>query len=132
VPAPEAAAVRRGSLLARRAVLGAALSPAAGRAAEGASLVFLERHDCPFCRRWLRDVGEPAWGRSDLGRRVPLRRVDVAQGLPEDLGFIRNWRFTPTFVLVQGGREVGRIIGYNGDLFFWQQAESLIGRLPVP
>jgi hypothetical protein len=130
VPPAEAATVRHGSRLARRALLAAALSPAAGRAAEGVSLVFLERHDCPHCRRWLRDVGEQAWNRSDLGRRAPLRRVDVAQGLPADLGFIRNWRFTPIFILVQGGRELGRIIGYNGDLFFWQQAEALMGRLP--
>ncbi|MBR0682647.1 hypothetical protein GXW74_19300 [Roseomonas eburnea] len=90
----------------------------------------LERHDCPWCRRWLREVGQQSWNLSDLGRRAPLRRVDVAQGLPEDLRHLVNWRFTPTFVLVADGREVGRIIGYQADLFFWQQAESLLARLP--
>ncbi len=118
----------------RARLLIASLLLAATRAraqpAEAAWLVFLERADCPYCRRWLRDVGEQSWNRSDLGARAALWRVDVAAGLPEHLRFIRNWRFTPTFVLVQGDREVGRIIGYNGDLFFWQQAEVLIGRLP--
>ena len=94
------------------------------------SLVMLERHDCPWCRRWLREVGESAWNGSDLGRRAPLRRVDVAQGLPEDLRHLPAWRFTPTFVLVANGREVGRIIGYQADYFFWQQAEALLARLP--
>lgn len=95
-----------------------------------AALVMLERLDCPWCRRWLREVGETAWNLSDLGRRAPLRRVDVARGLPEDLRFLRDWRFTPTFVLVASGREHGRIIGYHGDLFFWQQTEALLARLP--
>ncbi|WP_137127215.1 thioredoxin family protein [Roseomonas sp. HF4] len=115
----------------RRLLLAAGLTlPAARAAAEEVSLVLLERHDCPWCRRWLREVGETSWNQSDLGRRAPLRRVDVARGLPADLRHIANWRFTPTFVLVADGREVGRIIGYQADLFFWQQAEALLARLP--
>ena len=116
----------------RRLLLGAGLLLHAYRASatEGAALVMLERHDCPWCRRWLREVGERSWNLSDLGRRAPLRRVDVAQGLPADLRHIVNWRFTPTFVLVADGREHGRIIGYQADLFFWQQAEALFARLP--
>lgn len=115
----------------RRLLLPLILLAARGEAAEPtARLVMLERHDCPWCRRWLREVGEQSWNLSDLGRRAPLRRVDVAQGLPTDLHHIANWRFTPTFVLVADGREVGRIIGYQADLFFWQQAELLLARLP--
>lgn len=118
--------------LARRGllVLAAPLALARRAWAAEARLVMLERHDCAWCRRWLREVGESAWNLSDLGRRAPLRRVDVARRLPEDLGFIANWRFTPTFVLVAGGREIGRIIGYQAELFFWQQAEALLARLP--
>jgi hypothetical protein len=97
-----------------------------------AQLIMLERHDCPWCRRWLREVGEAAWNASDLGLRAPLRRVDVAKDMPADLGAFARWRFTPTFVLMQGGRELGRIIGYQGDLFFWQQAEALLAKLPQP
>lgn len=116
----------------RLLLLGAVAAPVARAAAEsGAALVLLERHDCPWCRRWLREVGEQSWNLSDLGRRAPLRRVDVAQRLPPDLRHIANWRFTPTFVLVADGREVGRIIGYQADLFFWQQAEALLARLPA-
>jgi hypothetical protein len=117
----------------RRRLLALAAAPllAAGRSvAADARLVMLERHDCPWCRRWLREVGEASWNGSDLGRRAPLRRVDVAAGLPGDLAFLRNWRFTPTFVLVAGGRELGRITGYQSDWFFWQQAEALFAALP--
>lgn len=121
--------------LPRRALLGALALIAAGpsaRAETGLSLVMLERHDCPWCRRWHREIG-PIWPHSDLGRRAPLRRVDIgAAALPADLGFLRGARFTPTFVLVEAGEERGRIIGYQGDLFFWQAAEALFARLPPP
>ena len=121
-----------GTMMRRRALPGLALLAAmpAARAEPSARLLMLERHDCPWCRRWLREVGENSWNLSDLGRRAPLRRVDVAAGLPEDLRFVAHWRFTPTFVLIDGGRELGRMIGYQADLFFWQQAEALLARLP--
>lgn len=105
------------------------LPPLLVSASGPAVLAMLERHDCPWCRRWHAEVGERAWNRSDLGRRAPLRRVDVARGLPEDLGFLTDWRFTPSFVLVRGGAELGRIVGYQGDTFFWQDAERLLARL---
>ncbi len=96
----------------------------------GAVLVLIEHRDCPHCRRWHRDIG-PAWDASDLGRRAPLRRVDLAAGpVPEDLAMLRDERITPTFILFHAGKEVGRIVGYQGETLFWQQAEALISRLP--
>jgi len=117
--------------LSRRGLAALALALAGGTAAqEPASFVMLERHDCPWCRRWHREVGAASWNGSDLGQRAPLRRVDLAAGLPDDLRTLASWRFTPTFVLLAGGHTVGRIIGYQGDLFFWQQAEALLAQLP--
>ena len=37
-------------------------------------------------------------------------------------------RFTPTFVLVDGDREIGRIEGYPGEDFFWGRLERLMPR----
>lgn len=108
-------------------ILAVAAVPARGEG--GASLVMLERHDCPYCRRWLREVGT-SWDASDLGRRAPLRRVDIGRGpLPADLAFLRGAVFTPTFVLVKDGREIGRIVGYQGEALFWQAAEALVAKL---
>ncbi|MCS6855180.1 MAG: hypothetical protein NZ523_10580 [Elioraea sp.] len=120
--------MRRRHLLA--GLVGVAACPS--RAEGGAALVMLERHDCPYCRRWLREVG-PAWQASDLGRRAPLRRVDIGRGpLPPDLAFLRAAVFTPTFVLVKDGREIGRIVGYQGEALFWQAAEALVRKLDEP
>ena len=37
--------------------------------------------------------------------------------------------FTPTFVLWHEGREIGRIVGYLGEDFFWGQLGELIEQL---
>jgi hypothetical protein len=123
------AVAKRGGIV-RRGVLVLGASVGGAWAAGPARLAMLERQDCPWCVRWHREVGARAWNASDLGRRAPLRPVDVARGLPEDLAFLAEWRVTPSFVLVADGREVGRITGYQGGLFFWQAAEALVARLP--
>jgi len=46
-----------------------------------------------------------------------------------DLAFVRRERFTPVFVLVDNGREFGRIRGYPGDTFFWGLLAGLIEKL---
>ena len=35
-------------------------------------------------------------------------------------------RFSPTFVLTDGGREIGRIEGYPGEDFFWGLLEAMM------
>ena len=46
-----------------------------------------------------------------------------------DLAFIRRERFTPVFVLIDNGREIGRIRGYPGESF-WGLLANLIAKLP--
>ena len=67
----------------------------------------------------LRSRDWPIYGKTDEGKRAPLRRVDIKDKLPADLSFIQVERMTPLFVLVDRGREIGRIRGYPGDDNFW-------------
>ncbi len=39
--------------------------------------------------------------------------------------------YTPTFVVAENGREVGRIEGYPGEDFFWGRLDSLMRKLPA-
>jgi hypothetical protein len=43
------------------------------------------------------------------GKRAPLRRVDIAAPRPPDLAFIRDIVYTPSLVVIEDGRENGRI-----------------------
>lgn len=96
---------------------------AASRAAE---LVMMEQAGCAWCARFNAEIA-PAYPNTEEGKRAPLRRVDIHAPWPQDLSGIEPERFTPTFVLVEDGREIDRLRGYPGDQFFW----ALLGEMLV-
>jgi len=93
-----------------------------------AELVMFESDICEYCEMWHDELGA-VYAKTDEGRRAPLRRVDIDANRPKDLSGLRGIRYTPTFVLVDEGREIGRILGYPGEEFFWAQLANLIKRL---
>ena len=103
--------------------LAAALLFAAAEAG-AAELVMVERTGCAWCARWLAEVG-PIYHKTDEGRAAPLRRADLDR-MPADLSLSTPVVFTPTFILVEDGRELGRITGYADDSMFWGLLGSLI------
>ena len=118
-------------LYSRLAPIGAlfiALSVADARAAE---LVMFEQAGCVWCESFNREIA-PIYDKTDEGRRAPLRRVDIAAPMPQDLAFIEAEKLAPLFVLVDRGREIGRIRGYPGDDNFWGLLGALIKKLDPP
>ncbi|SLN32711.1 hypothetical protein ROJ8625_01522 [Roseivivax jejudonensis] len=108
----------------------AALAAAVAIAFPGAgladiSLVMVEEDGCIWCARWDAEVGD-AYAKTELGRRAPLRRIDIRDPLPDDLEFASPPRLTPTFVLVDDGQELHRIEGYPGEHFFWPMLERML------
>jgi hypothetical protein len=81
-------------------------------------LIMIEQRGCAYCERWNRDVSE-AYANSDEGARAPLERLDLRAPVPEGVTFSSRPVFTPTFILLQHGTEVGRIEGYLDAAFFW-------------
>ena len=96
---------------------------------EAAELVMFETRSCEWCARWNEEVGV-VYDRTAEGRRAPLRRVDLQRDRPEDLRRLGAIVYTPTFVLMDRGSEVGRILGYPGEGHFWGLLGALIGKLP--
>src|SRR3954467_6789775 len=99
-------------------VLAALLLLLFAQPAHAADPVMFEQKGCVWCQKFDREIA-PAYDKTTEGKRAPLRRLDIAQPVPPDLAFIKRERFTPVFVLVGEGREIGRIRGYPGDTFFW-------------
>jgi len=60
-----------------------------------------------------------------MGKKAPLRRVDLHGKWPEDLSNIQIERFTPTFILVHDNQELGRLRGYPGDEHIWFLLEQM-------
>lgn len=111
-------AVRIAAALGMLAVLAGPTHP------EAAShvLVMIEAPGCVYCARWHAEVG-PGYNRSPEGRFAPLAR---RQSGDADIAFIRGVSYTPTFVLVRGDRELGRIVGYGGEDFFWGKLDEIL------
>jgi len=103
-------------------------SPSSSRAAE---LVMFEQAGCEWCAAFDREIA-PIYPKTDEGRRAPLRRIDITRPLPQDLAFIAVERVTPLFVLVDNGREIGRIRGYPGEDNFWGLLDAMMKTVNGP
>ena len=102
-------------------------APDGARAAE---LVLFETPGCPFCIAWDAEVGV-IYDKTAEGRIAPLRRLDIGDPRPPELAALPDIMYTPTFVLMEDGREVGRIVGYPGEAHFWGLLGTLLARLPA-
>jgi len=114
-----------GFVVAVIAFAGAASLP--DRAAAG-ELVMFEEPGCTYCATWQEEIGV-VYGKTEEGRRAPLRRVDKTAERPADLIAIEGILFSPTFVLLENGMEIGRIVGYPGEHFFWPMLQELLARI---
>jgi hypothetical protein len=92
-------------------------------AADAAELIMYRRDGCPWCAKWDREIG-PIYPKTEFNQRAPLRLInlDHDRDLPIKHGAIR---YTPTFVLVENGKEVARMEGYPGEDYFWPRLTNL-------
>lgn len=111
--------------LAFAVVLFASALVAIGANAHAAELVMFERPGCPWCKRWHTEIG-PAYPLTTEGKAAPLRRHHIRDQALAGITLSRPVTVTPTFVLAEGGREVGRIVGYPGEDFFYGMLDGLL------
>jgi len=99
------------------------------RSGLAAELVMFESDTCTWCERWNEEIA-PIYPKTSEGQCAPLRRVDIGGTRPQDLKGIERIVYTPTFVVVENGREVGRLVGYPGEEFFWSLIADQLVKLP--
>jgi len=104
------------------------LTPTVAGAGE---LIMYRTPGCPWCAAWDAQIG-PIYPKTEIGQRAPLRMVDIADVQTSGITLQRPVRYSPTFVLADDGREVGRIEGYPGEDFFWGLLDDLVLKLPRP
>lgn len=106
-----------------------ALRPPRSRAAvvepagpTGVRLFMVEDVGCPYCAKWDREVGV-AYAKSAEGRFAPLVR---RYRRDPEIAFLKDIVYSPTFVVVQDGTEIGRITGYPAADFFWPMLVDIL------
>ncbi|KNG92927.1 hypothetical protein [Pseudaestuariivita atlantica] len=93
-------------------------------------LLMAEEHGCYWCEKWNEEIA-PIYPKTVEGRTAPLRRYDLHSETP-DVVFERRVQYTPTFILVEDGKELGRIEGYPGEDFFWGLLTVMFQRAGIP
>ena len=99
-----------------------------GRADGRIELVMFESAGCEWCVLWREEIA-PVYPKTAEGKIAPLRVVSVHAPRPRDLEDIDGIVYTPTFVLWDGAREIGRIVGYGGEIQFWGLLDALLKEL---
>lgn len=93
-------------------------------------LLMAEEDGCYWCARWNAEIAH-IYPKTAEGRAAPLQRFDL-HGEAPDVTFDRRVHFTPTFILVENGHELGRIEGYPGEDFFWGLLSELLEQAGIP
>jgi cytochrome c551/c552 len=120
--------LRINTLLAAAALAASLLWPALSRAAE---LVMFEQGGCVWCAWWNREVG-PVYDKTAEAKVLTLRRIDIGQQTAAGVTLAAPVIYTPTFVVVDNGREIGRITGFINNEAFWGLLDTLAAKLERP
>jgi thioredoxin-related protein len=97
--------------------------------AEAAELLMVERKGCNWCETFDKEIA-PGYAKTEEGKLAPLRRQDLHKPWPDGFELREGARFTPTFILIDDGKEVGRFVGYPGSEFFYPALAELLKKLP--
>ncbi len=95
------------------------------------TLLMAEEDGCMWCARWDTEISK-IYPKTPEGHAAPLQRIDIHAAKPEGIALDRPLYYTPTFVLLDNGQEVGRIEGYPGEDFFWGLLGVLLRDAGVP
>lgn len=90
-------------------------------AAADIRLIMVERDGCRYCVDWHREIG-PGYPKSAEGKFAPLHRVQQRDA--EQLKTFAPVIYTPTFLVVSGTTELGRVTGYSGQMFFYEELDE--------
>lgn len=102
-----------------------------GVSAQAAELIMVEEPGCAWCAKWESELGE-IYPKTSEGKYAPLRKVELSELKsktgPETLGIAATSPviFTPTFLLLEDGKEIARLQGYPGEDFFWGILEQML------
>ncbi len=88
-------------------------------------LLVVEVDNCIYCGLFRRDVA-PTYRVSGRAKTVPMRFIDINAPDVDRLALTAPIDSVPTVLVVENGREVGRIAGYVGPEIFFHSLSRLL------
>jgi thioredoxin-related protein len=89
-----------------------------------AELIMVEQQGCYYCEEWKDQLGH-IYPKTPEGKYAPLKTFDITE-VDEIKGLERDVIFTPTFILMEKNKELGRLEGYSSEDFFWELLEVIL------
>ena len=89
-----------------------------------AELIMVEQQGCYYCLEWKDQLGH-IYPKTPEGKYAPLKTIDITE-VDQLEGLQRDVIFTPTFVLMEDNKELGRLEGYSSEDFFWELLELIL------
>ena len=89
-----------------------------------AELIMVEQQGCYYCEEWKDQLGH-IYPKTPEGKYAPLKSFDITE-VDEIKGLERDVIFTPTFILMEKNKELGRLEGYSSEDFFWELLEVIL------
>ena len=94
-----------------------------------AELIMFSSPGCSRCEAWEKDIGV-IFQLTEEAKHFRLIHIDITDPLPSRLSNLDAVQYTPTFVVLDKQREIGRITGYINEGYFWWELQNIIKRLP--
>jgi thioredoxin-related protein len=88
-------------------------------------LLVVEVENCVYCGLFRRNVA-PTYKSSGRAKLVPMRFIDINAPDVDRLALNAPIDSVPTVLVVENGREVGRIAGYVGPEIFFHSLNQLL------
>lgn len=82
---------------------------------------------CVWCTRFEREVGQ-SYTSTEEARDAPLLRADIRDQRTVGVDLEEPVIYTPTFVIVDDGLEIGRITGYQNESEFFASLDDILMR----
>ena len=86
-------------------------------------LVMISSKSCFYCKAFMKEVGK-SYDREDLPLAITYRKCYKIDG--ERSCLKKGAHFIPTFVIVDDGEEVARIVGYTGRWNFFYDLDKIL------
>ena len=89
-----------------------------------AELIMVEQQGCYYCEEWKDQIGH-IYPKTPEGKYAPLKTFNITE-VDGIKGLERDVIFTPTFILMEKNKELGRLEGYSSEDFFWELLEVIL------
>jgi hypothetical protein len=86
--------------------------------------IMVEQQGCYYCEEWKDQLGH-IYPKTPEGKYAPLKTFDITE-VDGIKGLERDVIFTPTFILMEKNKELGRLEGYSSEDFFWELLEVIL------